>query len=60
MSEVEENVTMAEVEQSLMQALKKATEAGYGQSDEHSYVNSRINAVDVYSQALQRILTSQR
>jgi hypothetical protein len=59
MSEVETKVSIAQVEQSLMQALKKATEAGYS-SKEESYISSNLNAVDVYSSALQRILASQR
>lgn len=55
-------VTISEVEQALMQALKKATEAGYIQEDlgKQLYSNSALNAVGVYSSALQRILSTQR
>lgn len=52
-------VSIDQVEQALMQAIKSATEEGY-KTEDQTYTNSSLNAVDVYSTALQRILTAQR
>lgn len=50
------NVNLHEVEQTLMKALLEAVEKGYEKNE--SYSNTPLHAVEVYSKALERLLTT--
>lgn len=53
-------VQIFEVEQALVKALKNAAEAGYEcKYDGGNFISNPLDAVNIYSQALQRILSAQ-